>query len=77
MSEDIQVYREVARYLYPDVEVEMTDEQVVQVAFAYAKGYRDRGESIDDEVLRKAVKRLSEIIEERIKSGKTENGKGV
>lgn len=56
MSEDIGVARELAEELFPGVE--LTDDEVVRIAFSYAKGFREGAESERDKALAEALKRL-------------------
>lgn len=45
MSEDVGMYRELVEELFPGVQ--LSDEEVVRIGFAYARGYRDGYTSVD------------------------------
>lgn len=56
MSEYLRIARELAEELFPGEQ--LTDEEVVRIAFSYAKGFREGAESERDKAIATALKGL-------------------
>lgn len=50
MSEHIkEALRAIVEYVNPDAELQITEEEALQIALAYAKGYRDGVKSLEQD----------------------------